>query len=138
MDENQRQTSSESGKKTSILTPILIILAIFYVGFLLYQAVYMNYATNQKIDKLTADLKAAQTDKDRLGLLINYYKTSTFQELEARKKLGLKMPGEKVVNVTVPESTPQDLLSKEQSSEVLIKQNNSQYWIDFLAGRDQN
>ena len=138
MNEDLRPQATEKPKKGSYLTPILILLAVVYVGFLLYQAVYMNYATNQKIKKLRSDLSGAQVEKDRLSSLIAYYKTTTFQELEARKKLGLMLPGEKVVSVEVPDSAPVVVSQTQQKPQEPIKQNNSRNWLDFLAGKDQS
>jgi hypothetical protein len=137
MNDDVRNLDFGPNKKNSYLTPVLIFLAVIYVGFLLYQAVYLNYATNQKIKKLREDLKIAQNSKARLDLLINYYKTSTFQELEARKKLGLKMPGEIVVRVDVVNVAPTQITEKKEGVVTQIKQNNSQYWIDYLLGREQ-
>lgn len=138
MNDELHQQETTFKKKGSYLTPILILLAVIYVGFLLYQAVYINYATNQKINKLRNDLKMAQEDKDRLELLINYYKTSTFQELEARKKLGLKMPGEIVVKVDVPKG-----MTTAESKQINLpnsdfKQSNPALWFDFMLGKEQN
>lgn len=137
MNDELLKAETGSGKKTSYLTPVLIVLAVIYVGFLLYQAVYINYATNQKIKNLRTSLKNAQTDKDRLELLINYYKTSTFQELEARKKLGLKMPGEVVVKVEVPKAQASTSSVKLPAEQIVDKQNNPQLWLDYLSGKDR-
>lgn len=113
------------------LSPI-ILLAIGYVLFLLYQAVYFNYQTSQKINALKQDLARLEEGKRELETLIAYYQTDSFQELEARKKLGMKMPGEKVVKVELAETSQK----KEQNVPELTDSNrpNWEQWLRYLQG----
>lgn len=117
------------------MVPILILLGAVYFGFLLYQSVYVNYQTNKKISELNISLTEAQDEQDNLKDLIAYYKTDTFQELEARKKLGLKLPGEKVVKVEVPRVAIKDETAKSETKKDNQK-SNPELWLEFLF--DQN
>jgi hypothetical protein len=117
------QENSTPSKRNSMV-PILILLAAVYFGFLLYQSVYVNYQTNKKISE-------AEGEQENLKDLIAYYKTDTFQELEARKKLGLKLPGEKVVKVEVPKVATKEESSKPQTKSD-NKRSNPELWLEFL------
>jgi len=134
MNQEINQIPNKPAKKKLNIMPILTILAIIYFGFLLYQAVYVNYHTNKKIEEYSSSLAQNNDEQENLKHLIAYYQTETFQELEARKKLGLKMPGEKVVKVDVPEANktpePKKTISKEQS-----QQSNPELWSEFLFGQ---
>lgn len=127
---------TSGGEKTKFnFAPVLILILIGYVSFLLYQAVYFNYKTTQKIRALKSDTLDLEDQKLQLEALIAYYKTDTFAELEARKKLGLKMPGEKVIKVDVLEQSQ----PIEDAAADLVKgpqTPNWQNWINYLSGRE--
>lgn len=132
------QDDSKEKKVGGRLSFILAIFASIYVAFLLYQAVFLNYQTNQKIRVLKSDLGDLKQDQARLGSLIAYYKTGAFQELEARKKLGLKMPGEKVIPVKVEEEQNAVVKIEDQVKNESFVQNksNAEKWLDYLKGRE--
>ena len=118
------------------VVPILVFFTLTYVAFLLYQAVSLNYQTNQKIASLKKEIKEVEQDRESLDALIAYYQTPAFQELEARKKLGMKMPGEKVITVEltktpVASSEEQDQRESDTTSGVP----NYQKWLDFICGK---
>ncbi len=127
--------SSGGGKTKFNFVPLLILVLVAYVSFLLYQAVYFNYKTSQKINALKSDTLGLEDQKLQLEALISYYKTDSFAELEARKKLGMKMPGEKVIKVDVEPKVGQNDLKAEE----IIKEPqtpNWQEWIYYLEGKD--
>ena len=134
MEDNQLETKSETKKPTFWIYQVLIVLVILYICFLLYQSLYSNFRTGEKIKSLKQDVTELQKEKGELEVLTAYYKTDTFQELEARKKLGLMMPGEKAVKVElVDKQTPVANQQKEtdiQSFQVA----NWEKWLDFLKG----
>jgi len=134
VEDNQLETKSETKKPTFWIYQVLIVLVILYICFLLYQSLYSNFRTGEKIKSLKQDVTELQKEKGELEVLTAYYKTDTFQELEARKKLGLMMPGEKAVKVElVDKQTPVANQQKEtdiQSFQVA----NWEKWLDFLKG----
>jgi cell division protein FtsB len=116
------------------LLSLLVFLILIYVGFLLYQAISLNYQTNQKIASLKREIQEIKQDHNDLETLIAYYQTPAFQELEARKKLGMKKPGEKVVTVEV--KTDVYGSNKEETEKNNNKKDvpNYQKWLDFISG----
>ena len=120
-------------KQSTNVVTVLIVIGLLYISFLLYQSVYQNYQTNRKIENLRADLKNLSQDKQRLQSLIAYYQTPSFQELEARKKLGMKKPDEIVVKVDVPQdSNPTPTLAPADAT--ISQKSNPEKWLDFLRG----
>ncbi|MCX6809951.1 MAG: septum formation initiator family protein [Candidatus Berkelbacteria bacterium] len=137
---NSESNNDTAGKPGFNYLSIIILLVIAYAIFLLYQAISINYQTNQKIHSLKNDLKQVNQDKARLETLIAYYQTGAFQELEARKKLGFKMPGEKVVSVKVEpsaETIPDVFAPVNQNPSIQIHKSNPQKWYDFVRGIEQ-
>ncbi len=76
---------------------IASFVVIIWVIFLLGRSIWQNWLLRQSIEKLNEQIVTLEKEKKGLNNLIIYYQSDTFKELEARKKLGLKKPGEKVV-----------------------------------------
>lgn len=138
MDELTARENPSEKKVGSKLSVLLVFLTCVYVAFLLYQAVFLNYQTNQKIRILKNDLSNLDKDQDRLSSLIAYYKTGAFQELEARKKLGLKMPGEKTIQVSIVEETVKTdaaITENQNIANAIAQESNWEKWLDYLKGQ---
>lgn len=134
MADNEQNTDS-SGKRA--LSNIVLLAASIYIGFLLYQSVYFNFQLNSKVEKLKTQIAKQETERLGFEAIISYYQTSTFQELEARRKLGMRFPGEKVVAVEVKPQQP-DLDSNETlsgDSQRASSTNNLKLWLDFFTGK---
>ena len=131
----QNEAKPSSSARFNIWILVLLVGAV-YAGITLYQSIYFNYKTDQQIKDLKAQMRQLDNDKEKLEALIVYYKTDTFQELEARKKLGLKMPGEKVVKVEVEKTEQQK--PKSDIAAPKDQKPNWQIWLDFLKGIDNS
>ncbi|MFH1749504.1 MAG: septum formation initiator family protein [bacterium] len=76
---------------------LVIIGLVIYLSIILIRSVIGNYAINQEISRSYSEIdKLEQTNQD-LEKQINYFKSDTFKEIEARAKLGYQKPGEKVI-----------------------------------------
>lgn len=80
-----------------------ILLLILYILVILGRVVWKNWQVNLQIAKLQSEIDQTKKENQYLENLILYYQTSSFKEIEARRKLGLKKPGEKVIPVEVVE-----------------------------------
>lgn len=70
---------------------------IGYVAFLMIRVVWQNYEINQKIANLKIEIEEIKKQSKHLENLIVYYGSNIYREVEARRKLGLKKPGETIV-----------------------------------------
>lgn len=114
---NQRlQNATQTG--WSIILRITIILAIIYVVFGISKSIWKNWQMVENIKKAQDNLTALQNKNTNLQNLLLYYKTDTFKELEARRQLGLKKPGESVI--VIPENS-----DDKKTSESSADQNNT-------------
>lgn len=84
-------------KFISALVKVGSYLAIFYIIFLIVRVVWTNYNLRGSIKELENQIATLNQDKKDLENLNSYYQSESFKELEARKKLGLKASGEKVL-----------------------------------------
>lgn len=78
-----------------------------FVGFfwMVGRSAWQNHLIQKQITGLQGQLNAMRAENQHQQLLLNYYQTESFRELEARRKLGLKKPDEKAL--AVPTGIPQ-------------------------------
>lgn len=84
-------------KSINFLIKVGSYLVIFYIIFLIVRVVWTNYNLRGSIKGLENQIAILNQEKKDLENLNLYYQSESFKELEARKKLGLKAPGEKVL-----------------------------------------
>ncbi len=68
-----------------------------YLALTLIQTVKRNYDIKEKIADTRAEIVDLQNERDELSYRVQYYKTDSFRDREARDKLGLQMPWESVI-----------------------------------------
>lgn len=79
---------------------IFLLINLFFLFFLFFSLAREwtnNYAVQQEIAKLTAEQAALEAENLDLTAIMSAVQTETYIEQEARIKLGLAKPGEKVV-----------------------------------------
>lgn len=129
------QQAESKQKRKSWIANVFLVLISFYVVFLLYQSVSYNYQLNRKIDSLKDDIARMNDEKMEFEALTVYYKTATFQELEARRKLGMKFPGEKVIQVALSQqSVSQNKIQAKADQATKKEDSNLAKWMSFLKG----
>jgi hypothetical protein len=95
-----------------------------------------NYGLQKEVDLKRQQLQLAQLQSDNLELQNRYYQTNEYRELEARKSLGLVMPGESVLILpdnseaakTADRSTPRQVVVPQEDT------TNFEQWLNFLFG----
>src|SRR5690606_11747655 len=93
------------------------------------------------LDDKQRQLIVAQLDTDTAKLEQRYYQTGEYQELAVRQKLGLALPGEKVL--ILPPNSQKVLDSDKQSAQASLPEpepiSNFNQWRNFLfSGRTNN
>jgi cell division protein FtsB len=107
---------------------IVIVSLVFELG----GTIKRNYDLNKQIEDMKQQTAILKEQRDALAYNIEYYKTDSFHEREARAKLGLQLPGEQVVALPSPSATP---LPGPDAGKSTKKKSNFQQWMDFLTGR---
>jgi cell division protein FtsB len=115
----------------------LIALAA-YLAVLAGQAITRNYLAQQETKRLQKELTAAIQERDRLQAELVYYQTDSFRELELRRNLLLRLPGETVY--ALPESgignQPAPTLAVAPSPSLRVSREPIwRQWIDYVLGR---
>jgi len=113
---------------------IVGILAIIFIGFSLSKETYRNYQIQKEIQTLEEEIVKLEKNNDDLTNLINYFKTESYQEKEARQKLNLQKEGEKVVVITEDNIQSEDFIQEfNQVEETEGKEiSNPRKWWNFI------
>jgi len=117
---------------------ILIVLAINLV-----QESYKKYQLKKEISELKLEIDRLEGSKQQLSNLMEYFKNDSYLEQEARVKLNLKKPGEKVVilshdsviddNVKVIQSKALEIVNQEiESEDVNLEIANYWKWWEYF------
>lgn len=117
------------------LKSILIYLVAIYIFVILGRAIWMNWALKKEVDQIKKENIALQEKNHNLKNLITYYQSDSFKELEARDKLGLKKPDEKVILVPIKKISNNDqILSNNQADQNRVDQGipNWQAWWIYI------
>lgn len=115
----QEQIRKLSSNFISIAGKAVIILIAGFILFSLGKSIWKNYLVVQNINAVKNEILNAETENKNLKNLIIYYQTDTYKELEARRKLGYKKPGENVL--IIPEINPRE----ETKDNIGLPKNNS-------------
>lgn len=122
----------------NLIKRTVYVLGVIYVVFLLIQSIWQNYSTSRGQRDFENKIKFLNEDNQRLKYLNTYFQSKTFQELEARRLLMMKKPGETVVTVQVP--NPSEKPATHQAVTPIEKDekptmSNPQGWLNYLLGR---
>jgi len=127
-------------KYLNLASKVIIFIFVIYTLFLLGKSLFTNYELRQSIQKLNEQIATLEQQKKDLNNLILYYQSDSFKELEARRKLGLKKPDEKVylVSGTTTASTNfEEEMKAEQekvsSKEKILNKTNWSLWWEFFT-----
>lgn len=119
-----------------------IVMALFF-AFAIYSNIHVfirNKSYSELSSQSQAEVDTIKQRNKRLQLLLTYYQTQSYQETEARRRLGLKKPDETAVIVkgasTSAESDQlanQDLFEAVQTQPTVPVTNISQWWQYFFG-----
>ena len=110
---------------------LILCIAIFLLVFFgLAKGTIKNYKVDSEIKDLQTEADNLERQNQELSQLINYFKSESFIEQEAKLKLGLKKAGENLVVIPQSESA-----SNPEDSSVEQNQlsNPNKWWFYFFS-----
>jgi cell division protein FtsB len=116
----------------------VLVLMVTWSGS---KAISLNYELQKRVDRLAQENSLLELENESQKLRNEYYKSSTFRELAARRQLGRALPGERVYIVPkevaekyVPKPSEQDFqqVSAAQPVEKPFYQQNLEDWYNFF------
>lgn len=102
------------------------------------QAVQRNYQLQKEVDDKKRQAKLIQLQTDNLQFEQHYYQSSEYLTLEAKRRLGLVEPGEKVLVLPPNSAAVKAESANEDTSPIATSATQSppplRQWLDFLLG----
>ena len=96
-----------------------------------------NFSLQRNIDMKQRQQTLTELQVQTLEFQKEYYKSSEYKDLAARKSLGLASPGEKLL--ILPPNTAaatEDISGDKTAAVTKIEPTNFEQWMDFLSGRN--
>ena len=132
---SKRQAKANVQKLQSLLGAkvftIVLLFAIIVVGVSLTKSFIRKVEVQQQIDSLEAEIAQLEQQSGELNDLMSYLGSSSFQEKEARKKLGLKDDGEQVVVIQRDDQGIPDTFT-EVPEEPPVQLSNVKKWQNYF------
>jgi len=121
------------GKK--ILSSSLAIFALLIVLGLISWAVFNSLSQQKSVDfqaqKLEQEIQELEQQNVELASLIDYFASNEYIEKEAREKLNLAQPGEKVIIIQPSDETNET--SNNSASKLKTSSSPAYWWNYFFA-----
>lgn len=122
-----------------------LVLAAFF-AFAIYSNIRLgvrNYQINQTIEATRQEADDLAARNEKLKLLLTFYQTPEYQEVEAKRRLGLKRPDETAVLINgIPSNSLaaalEDFVYSEQTPAAPKQETNLQKWWKYLLGQNRN
>lgn len=118
---------------------VVIAVALFIGASWAWGSIGMmqrNYGLQKELDTRARQEKLVELEAQSLEYQQRYYKSSEFQELSARKYLGLVSPGEKVLVLSPNTNAAKDVSSSvvQSTPRATVPPSNIEQWTNFLFG----
>ena len=97
-----------------------------------------NYKLQKELDDKSRQLIVAQLDTDSAKLEQRYYKTDEYKELAVRQRLGLVIPGERVLILPLNSEAVKEADKTKLANSVVqpLPMSNFSEWMNFLFGEN--
>lgn len=113
----------------SFITFLVVILVL--VAIALGRESYRYFRISKQIKDLEKRIEELERTNEELARMEEYFQSEEFLEKEARLKLNLTKPGEKLIIV----KTPEDLKEEEKETVVAREISNIQKWWEYFFNK---
>lgn len=119
---------------------ILVIILIVFAVYSNVRLIIRNNKLHERLSTTRKELEEKELRNKKMALLIAYYQSPSYQEVEARRRLGLKLPDETVMQVRGVEyskdgTTLEDTIYKNTDVAPPTPPSNfSRWWGYFFGG----
>ncbi len=131
------KASSHSQAPLIITRTMIWTLVILYAIVLVGRSTYQNYGTNREIEAQKNRITELEKNNQLLQLSLIYYRSKAFQEVEARRRLGLKGKDEHVIALPEAKTEPSLSIALAKSNQSVVSRSTPPYlaWWVFFFGK---
>lgn len=118
--------------KSSRLIIMIGFILIIVVSFSLSKEISRKYRINREIKEIEDEVAKLEEKNQELTSLIEYLKTDSFKEIQARQQLGLQKEGEVAVSIkSAPSEISEKQVNQELGNQIFIS-NPRKWWNYFF------
>jgi len=99
------------------------------------EAIQHNFTLQQRVDALSQQIAVDELQNKTLELQRSYYNSDQYLELSARERLGLAMPGEKLLVLPANTVKPMEQTPAAAPTATIADRSNFGQWMYFLFGK---
>lgn len=121
----------QAGRKKFVSSRLTVIIGVFLLVFIsvsLAKEIVRRYEVNREIKNLQSEISELEERNTELTSLITFFNTDAFLEQEARTRLSLQKPGEKVMIIPDVDLTTEE----EQKKNIELSLSNPRKWYNFF------
>jgi cell division protein FtsB len=121
-------------KSQRFISTVFFVAVVIYMIGILSKSLWDNYQVNQEIKTLRQEVAILEEQNQRLKNLIVYYQTDSYKEKEARRKLLMRKPDERVLALPETDYSHEsiDIEEEAKEQEQQYQEPNYQLWIDYI------
>lgn len=113
---------------------LFVVISISMI-FNIAKVIQRNYELQQAVDRLKNEVALVEVENQNLRYNIEYYKTDSYLEVEAKRRLNLAGQNENVI--LLPKNGDQSIQQNIDGNESTEEKSNFEKWMIFLFGRAQ-
>ncbi len=119
---------------------VLVLAVAFYLMYLIGNVAWKNYHVDQQVNDLKEKMNVMQIENESMQDYLTFYKTKTYQELELRRRLMLKKPGENVVLLPIRKADDRSIVVSQEKQLIEYKKeqnklpNYYKWWLMIAQG----
>jgi len=106
----------------------LVALILIVLVINLFRESYRKYQLAKEIDNLESEIERLEGKNQHLADMMGYFNEESYLEKEARLKLNLKKPGEKVVVLFEGSENAEERLEEARESQTDTSDQTANYW----------
>jgi cell division protein FtsB len=135
MTRQQPRISLNRRLLSSKLVLLIGIVVLIGIGATLAKEVHKSYRIHQEIEHIRAEVNRLERHHQELLASLEYFKTDSFKEREARQKLGLQKDGETAVAIPLPKAIvlDEEVVSGSNSQHIQPVSNPRKWWNYFFT-----
>lgn len=125
---------------TNLFSRAVIIAVFVFAIYSNTRLILRNYELKERIRASKVEVERLEQRNKKLSLLLSYYQSTSYQEVEARRRLGLKRPDEKayaIKGITLPENVGSELettIYKDAEVTPVTPPSNISAWWRYFSG----
>ena len=120
---------------TQNATLALFIVVAVSLGFNTFKVIQRNYGLQQEVDRLEDEIAVIEVQNQNLTYNIEYYKTDSYLQVEAKRRFNLAEQDEQVIFLP-KDGEPEERAIAEAAQPAEVEPNYSNFdkWVVFFFG----